>query len=263
MDLEPDMVHRKSLPQFRMVLITRSLTSVWLFRAKTEEQNNKVGNSQESVNWPQGGTTTASPENTSSIKTWSYKQVGFGRVTWSTAQNLGKQHKKKKRTKKHRNKKQKQKRGEDRGNHSAALVWSTIMVVYGSLPHISFSVNQRCAVSFQLDYPGLRKEDGCVCVCVWCLLPPFNLPRSRSLAFRPGPVITWRADLTVQSVPLTVVVVEDSVAVLHMPVSRLFPTLAIAVFIVWLSFLLIAPLVLDDVLMSQKQKPQKTKNETG
>lgn len=167
MDLEPDMVHRKSLPQFRMVLITRSLTSVWLFRAKTEEQNNKVGNSQESVNWPQGGTTTASPENTSSIKTWSYKQVGFGRVTWSTAQNLGKQHKKKKkRTKKHRNKKQKQKRGEDRGNHSAALVWSTIMVVYGSLPHISFSVNQRCAVSFQLDYPGLRKEDGCVCVCV-------------------------------------------------------------------------------------------------
>lgn len=43
MDLEPDMVHRKSLPQFRMVLITRSLTSVWLFRAKTEEQN-KVGN---------------------------------------------------------------------------------------------------------------------------------------------------------------------------------------------------------------------------
>lgn len=82
--------------------------------------------------------------------------------SWQTAQ------KKKKRTKKHRNKKQKQKRGEDRGNHSAALVWSTIMVVYGSLPHISFSVNQRCAVSFQLDYPGLRKEDGCVCVCGAC-----------------------------------------------------------------------------------------------
>lgn len=101
-----------------------------------------------------------------------------------------------------------------------------------------------------------------VCVCVCCLLPlsichpPILWLSGEGHVW--GPIVTPHPAsspaLTVPSVRLTVVVVEASVAVLHVAVFGFFPLLAVIAFIFRLGLLFVTPLVLNNVLSDLKKE---------
>lgn len=123
---------------------------------------------------------------------------------------------------------------------------------------ITVVLHRRVKLSTLDDRHFRKKINVCVCICVCCLLPL----STRSILWLSGKSPMWGPNvtphtassppLTVQLVRFTVVVVEGSVAVVHVAIFRLSTLLAIITIIfIRLSLLFVAPLVLDDVLSGQ------------